>query len=669
MEDIVFRAGTDDEINEAAQALKKLQDELSAYKDELGPVKDELSKIHEQKDAAKQAYLAAVAQIVDRESELTRIRNERNNLIRQMQMKVASAERQLQQAQRIERIKAEEAKLQRDLDTAVATAKWFAAAFKHQFEAAKKITMYRRMILADAPGLGKTLTALAACDLIQAATANARPDNPYDYRPDVKQKGVPQQCGKKILYICPAPLIKNVMREVRLWSDRSATPLGKQPRQVRNFIIETLNELDEFVVIVNYEAWRRDKMLLADLKNLQFDTVILDEAHVLKDRTTGAYISIKSLLSHRNEPEIDMPEYNADVEEGFRYTWNKPSNKYVPFVIAMTGTPILNKPQDLFSLLSIVDPDHFTSETYFLRDYCQQNLYNKKWEFRAGGLESLAKRLSNLYLRRTKRDAGIVLPGKHEQVHLLELDKENYPAQAKARDEMKKYGAILLSADKTITAAAEIAIYTRLRQIETWPAGIEVKDDNGIVQLKLDVEESQKLDYVISKDGQDGLITNLCEGGIIEGSSCVVFSQFRAPLQELRKRCETAGISAIVLDGSTSESVRDEIIRDFDRRHTSDSEAKWQVVLANYRVGGVGVTLTRATELIMLDSEWSAGREEQATDRVHRIGQTEDVTIHKIMVDQTIDAWLDAIVEHKKGMTEGFNSAVEAADLRKYLME
>jgi SNF2 family DNA or RNA helicase len=674
-DDVVFQNGTPDEINEIAAQLTALKNELDQYEDALAPIKEEISNIDKTKAEAKEAYLKVIAGIIEREEELKRERAERNNLIRQMQLKIDSAERQLHQAQRLERIRAQEADLDKRLDEMMVLAKWFSAILKHQFAAAKKITSYRKMILADAPGLGKTLTALATADLVKEATRNARPDNPYGYDPQNYIMGVNHQCGRKILYVCPAPLLRNVVREVQLWTERSPVLMGNQPKATRRFLIDTLNEMEEFLVIINYEAWRRDKALLNDLKNLQFDFVVLDEAHVLKDRKTGAYQSIKSLLSHRDLPHIDMPEYN----EGRQYYWNtKPSNSYVPFVLAMTGTPILNKPQDLFALLSMVDPDHFTSETYFLRDYCQQDWHTGKWGFRPGGLDSLAKRITNLYIRRTKRDAGIILPGKHEQIHELDLDLESYPDQSRARSEMKKYGAILLSAEKSITAAAEIAIYTRLRQIETWPAGIEVKNEDGVVQLRLDIEESQKLDYVLRLNGDNGdepkgLLSDLCEGGLVEGNSCVVFSQFKAPLRELHERCKRAGISSVVLDGDTPQALRDEIIMDFDRRHTSDTSARWQVVLANYRVGGVGVTLTRATEMIMLDSEWSGGREEQATDRVHRIGQTEDVTIHKIIVKGTIDAWLENLVQQKKDMVGGFNDVMDAEELRdqmrKYLEE
>jgi SNF2 family DNA or RNA helicase len=668
MNDVFYDPSDSEEIKLLADTLRTMRAEMAKITEELAPIKEEIEKIDEVKAEAKAEYYAKVAKIVERESELKAVRNSTNNTIRQMTNKLDSVERQLHQQMRLEKLAAENAIINKQLDDAMALAKWFSAILKHQFEAAKKITFNRKMILADAPGLGKTLTALATADLIKEATANASPTNPYGYDVDNHVMGIDHQCGRKILYICPAPLLRNVKREVQLWTDRSPVVMGNQSKAARRFLIETLNDMEDFLVIINYEAWRRDTKLIEDLQDLHFDFIVLDEAHMLKDRKTGAYKSIRQLVNHHQLPEIETPEFLADKERGHQYKWHKPSAEAVPFVLCMTGTPILNKPQDLFSLLSLVDMDHFTYENYFLRDYCQQDLYTKKWGFRPGGLDSLAVKISNLYIRRTKRDAGIILPGKHEEIHEIEVDQENYPLQAKARKEMKTYGAILLSAEKTITAAAEIAIYTRLRQIETWPAGIEIKDENHVVQLKLDVEESQKLDYIFDKE-ENGLLADLCEGGLSEGQSSVVFSQFKAPLRELDRRLTEAGIKSVVLDGDTPERLRDEIIRDFDRRHTNEADARWQVCLANYRVGGVGVTLTRATEVILLDSEWSGGREEQAMDRVHRIGQVEDVTVHKIVMDKTIDKWLEGIVAHKRNMTDGFNAHMDFSEIRKHLLE
>src|SRR3546814_3514943 len=82
----------------------------------------------------------------------------------------------------------------------------------------------------------------------------------------------------------------------------------------------------------------------------------------------------------------------------------------VKYVFPMTGTPILNKPQDLFAQLRLIDDEHYDSEAAYLRTYCQKNYYTDKWEFRPGGLESLTKQLAGKYIARKKKDAGIVLP-------------------------------------------------------------------------------------------------------------------------------------------------------------------------------------------------------------------------------------------------------------------
>jgi len=443
-------------------------------------------------------------------------------------------------------------------------------------------------------------------------------------------------------------MIGNVAREVKRWAPhRSVVMLGGTTKAQRRFLIETMLDHNEYVVIINYEAWRKDKTLIDDLIGITFDTVIVDEAHNVKDRKTSAYRGIKRIITETN------------------------NQMGVPFVLPMTGTPLLNRPQELFSLLTLVDGKHFHSENYFLYDYCKQD-YNGKWTFKAGGLESLAKRINNIFLRRTKEQAGIKLPPKTIINHELEIDHEKYPEQSRAREEMRKWGSVFLASDqsKAVTAQAAIAMYTRLRQIETWPAGIELKDPlTKEIVLKLDVEESQKIDELISWENGEvnewgGLLPE-----VIFDERAVVFSMFKAPLREIAARCEKAGIKAVVLDGDTPKDLREEIIKDFDNHYTPDRKnAKWDVVLANYRVGGVGANFTAATQLFVLDSEWSPGKRDQALDRVHRIGQDKPVTIHNLIMGNTIDAWMEGIMEQKQAMVDGFEE-VAAADLTDLLRD
>ena len=216
-------------------------------------------------------------------------------------------------------------------------------------------------------------------------------------------------------------------------------------------------------------------------------------------------------------------------------------------------------------------------------------------------------------------------------------------------------------------ATAIIALITRLRQIETWPAGIkQIDPKTKEVLLQLDVEESQKVDYIIRKeDGEwEGLIPDT-----VEDERIVVFSQFKAPLHELKRRIEAAGYRAVILDGDTSRELRDEIRHDFDRSVTPNrANSKWDVLLANYKAAGVGLNLTNATQLITLDEEWNPGKREQAWDRIHRIGQTQNVTINVVRTKDTIDEWLAAIIDEKNKLVEGFEQTMmDVDDFKKFL--
>ena len=455
---------------------------------------------------------------------------------------------------------------------------------------------------------------------------------------------VTKPAGRKILYFCPASMIGNVAREVRRWSPhRSVVLLGGQTKIARKFLIETMLEHSEYVAICNYEAYRKDKSLIQDLIEIEFDTCIIDEAHNIKDRRSNAYRGVKQILTDGN----------------------------IPFVLPMTGTPILNKPQEFFTLLTLVDPRHFTDEKWFLRSYCQQSYDNpNKWTFQEGGVEKLFKQFSNLFLRRTKEQAGIVLPPKTVVIHELEVDEQAYPMQAKARNEMRQWGSIMLDPDKrkALTAMAEIAVYTRLRQIETWPAEISVKDEDGDIVLRLGEEyaESQKIDELVKFENGDvndweGLIPEVAYNPVTkEGERVVVFSQFIPPLKVLTERLTSAGYRVAMMTGETNDATRNEVMMDFDAKETKNGEHKYDIVLCHYRVGGVGMNLTNATQMFILDEEWNPGKRDQAYDRIHRMGQEKPVTIHVLRDTGTIDKWLADLIDAKEAMIEGFHTTADS---------
>jgi SNF2 family DNA or RNA helicase len=570
------------------------------------------------------------------------------NQLAQKQAKLEEEERKKKQAEEEAKKWAEEVERWERLTMGAPWREW---AKDHQLEAGTELTWNRRVILADTMGLGKTLSSIIALDKIQAATTHASPESPfggedkqvfdYDTREYITKRvgGVEKPCGKKVLYFCPATMVGNVEREFKRWTKhRTVLNLGGIPKAERNFALQLAQMHPEYTVILNYEAWRKDFNLLKMLSDCEFDTVIIDEAHNIKNRSSAAYRGVKHVVD----------------------------NTSAPFVFPMTGTPILNRPQELFSILTLINPKDFHNERIFLQNYCQQNMDNK-WVFQPGGMDRLGRRIRKNFLRRTKEQAGIILPERTINVHDIQVDEENWPRQAEVRKQMRDHAMIVLDPDKgtAINAAIRLVEYTRLRQIETWPAGIVVKetdkskDSYGEVILKVDVEESQKIDYLIRWDADsqewEGLIPE-----VIQDERAIVFSQFIPPLDELGDRCRRMGIRPAFLRGGMTNEQKDEVLMDFDNTYTPNrKDAKYDIVLAHYKAGGEGANLTAATQMFILDEQWNPGKRDQAYDRFHRMGQDKPVTIHVLRDNPSIDNWLAGIIAQKESVVDEFITGMD----------
>ena len=665
------------DTNDIAAQLEAMRKQMQEFEQSIAPLQNQRNALDQQERTAYEAYQQAVIKAREAKRGLDEQLFDARRKINEMTSTMHSLESQLDEQRKREEAerKAEELRmeflmLEEKWDKLTTGAPWREWAKDHQISAGHKITADQKVILADPMGLGKTLSAIITCDIAQAATKHASPKEPFlgetqtqrryvqgtyndagDFIPghyvdeEVIVGGVEKPSGRKILYICPAPLLRNVEREWRMWAKhRSVVILGGMTKAQQDFWFDMIApESAEFVVIINFEAWRKNLKLLDKLADLEFDTVIIDEAHNAKDTKSIAFRGIKQILDTMQPP----------------------------YVIPMTGTPVLNRPQELFALLRMVNPQQFHTLNDFLWRYCEQDRDTGYWRWKSGGLDLLMKKISKNIMRRTKDQAGIDLPEKTITYHELEVDTDLYPNQAKVRSQMAKYMTIMIDEKegKGIAAAAKIAMFTRLRQIETWPAGIQVVDPiTKEVTLKVDVEESQKIDYIIRYNTEtkefDGLIPE-----IIEDERVVLFSQFKAPLRELKDRVERMGKRAVILDGETPDSLKQEIMVDFDNRHTPDrANAKWDIVLANYRVGGVGMNLTAATQMIILDEEWNPGKRDQAYDRIHRIGQDKPVTIHVVRNLKTIDDWLAGIIEHKESVVSGLETRmIEDSEFRQFL--
>lgn len=636
-DEVAFDESSPDAI---AKQLQEMKDLLAAMQEALAPIDEAKNSAKAQgkalEEQARKHYEQARAYDV--------MAYDMRKKLRAAERVAESGERKLQQSLALQAAAQEFARMETTYSEILAGQAYFAAMKEHQRTGAMQMAYNQQVILADTMGLGKTLTAQIACDLVDA---------------------------KKILVLCPSPVMDTFEKEIKLWSPHRGTvlPIGGKPKAQREFALTMAKDLEYCVVICNYEAWRKDKNLIDQLVACKFDTVIMDEAHNIKDIKTIAWRGCKSICYAENltyDDDSALIEQYESQRNGF---FAKCS---VRNIFPMTGTPILNKPQELYALLHLVDPVNFRREYDFLYDYCTQN-YDGKWVFRPGGLDRLTKKIANRFIRRTRHTAGIVLPERTIQIHDLTLDPEIHPRQYADAKALSEKAMILVdeAEGKAILPSMILELILRKRQVMTWPAGIQIKDRDGVVILKCETEESVKLDYIIKPNGPNNSYAD-AEGllpEVISDEKVLIFSQFKAPLHELQRRCDLAGIRAAIIDGDVPMAERTVIQDKFNSLPVGDPGG-YDVILGNYKALGVGLTLNAATQTIIVDEEWNPGKRDQAYDRNYRIGQDKETTVHVLRVRNSVDMWMADLMETKEQMIEGFNQQVDlTSEMRKRLTE
>ncbi|MFG2268076.1 SNF2-related protein, partial [Streptomyces sp. NPDC048720] len=339
-------------------------------------------------------------------------------------------------------------------------------ALPHQLEGAHRLVSAERALLADKPGLGKTLQAIMTIDMLRA-----------------------EGKGQKVLIFTPKPVVADFKRAFDQWTDPTLVfdlnqTVGKG---VKADILHTVIYMEQIIIITNYEVWRKDRSIHQRLIECGFDTIIMDEAHVLKDSKSKTTQDIRELVYAENKcPRCGHGHF---VNRG---PWDRlcASCEFVQEedgdfcsvknIFPMTGTPVLNKPGELWALLNLIDRKAFGSEKYFLQDYCTQETdyrTNKKyWTFGSGGAERLLQRLGSKYTGRTRESAGVVMPPQELKHHWLELDPEKYPKQTHFIEQLRDRARLAFSEDRVMTLTETLAWYTRMRQAASWPDAIQIKD-------------------------------------------------------------------------------------------------------------------------------------------------------------------------------------------------
>ena len=457
-------------------------------------------------------------------------------------------------------------------------------------------------ILADEMGLGKTLQTLAFIHQVRSA-----------------ERGVPNQAGltphsalrPPHLVVCPTSLVFNWVAEAQKFTPQ--LKVLALHGSGRHKLFDGMAGAD--LVVTSYALIRRDWQ---KYREVEFDTVVLDEAQHIKNRQTQNAQAVKAIRSgHR---------------------------------LVLTGTPLENSVLDLWSIFDFLMPGYLGNAKDFKERYEVPIAREKNAEAQA----RLGRRLKPFILRRLKRDVAADLPAKIEQVTFCELNEEQRAVYQQVMEFSRK--EVLEAVGAQGLAKSKLVIFTallRLRQIccDLRLLNLEgraprVPDPPAVTATHASHDPSGKLEAF------EELLQEIIDGG----HRVLVFSQFVSMLSLLKERLEQEEVDYCYLDGSTVN--RGEVVGRFQ-------SGSAPVFLISLLAGGVGLNLTAADTVIHFDPWWNPAVEDQATDRAHRIGQTRIVTSYKLITRGTVEEKILLLQQKKRDVitaTLGEETFTEALD-------
>jgi superfamily II DNA or RNA helicase len=415
-------------------------------------------------------------------------------------------------------------------------------------------------ILADDMGLGKTVQVLT---LIKSLPK----DGP-------------------VLVVCPRSLLYNWAAEIEKFYPETAYLVYHGAPGEREQLQAGFSRRE--IIITTYDLINRDHKQLQDFR---FEYCILDEAQHIKNHQTQRARMIKTIRARHR--------------------------------LVMTGTPIENSLDELWSIFDFLMPGYLGSKQKFTIQYVTPIKKNGDKE----ALNLLKLKVAPFILRRRKEEVLKELPEKVislQKVLMTKLQEDIYrtileQVKQEVLDSINNKG--LEGSQITILAAL-----TRLRQVCNHP---------GLVSPE------------ISSDIESGKVESLMElvfEAIDSGHKMVIFSQFVKMLKIVESKFREAGISYEYLDGSTHDRI--------ERINRFNDSPDISAFLISLKAGGVGINLTSADIVIHIDPWWNPMVENQATDRVHRIGQKNQVMVYKLITTGTIEEKMLLLQNRKKSVFE-----------------
>jgi SNF2 family DNA or RNA helicase len=442
--------------------------------------------------------------------------------------------------------------------------------------------------LADDMGLGKTIQLLA---LLTKDFDEAHLTEP-------------------VLLVCPTTVVNNWVREAERFAPRLKCYAHHGPQRLKNdrFVAGVR---EHHVVITSYALLPRDAEFL---RQVAWGGVVLDEAHNIKN------------------PVTKQAQIARQLPAAYR--------------VALTGTPLENRLQDLWSIMHFLNPGYLGSAESFQRRF-------------AGPIERIqderaARRLRAVtgpfILRRLKTDRTIIqdLPPKNEMKELCGLTKEQAALyKAVVNESLRQIAA----ADGIRRRGIILATLTRLKQVCNHPR--HLLGDHSALR---------------HRSGKLNRLTEMLEQALAEEDRVLIFTQYAEMGELLREHLTETFGETLYLHGGTPARKRAELIARFQ-------DGGPRLFVLSLKAGGAGINLTRANRVFHFDRWWNPAVENQATDRAFRIGQSRAVQVHKMICRGTLEEHIDELITRKLalaeqivGSGEGWLTELSTDDLRELLV-
>ena len=411
------------------------------------------------------------------------------------------------------------------------------------------------------------------------------------------QEMVERKHGKRFLVVCPTSVLGNWRREIGRFTPEMAALIHHGPsrasgvRALQKRLSAAAGAGRGAVVITSYALARRDINLF---KGMTFDVVVLDEAQNIKNPEAAQSKAVRDLKARRR--------------------------------VALTGTPVENRLTELWSIVDFLNPGLLGTRTSFKKAFAiPVERYGDR-----DAAEQLRRVTAPFILRRLKTDPTIApdLPEKSEVVRYCPLTREQAALyQATLDHAMSEISGMKQGMERR---GRILAMLTALKQICNHPAHY-LRD--GRIENK--------------RSGKLTRFMELFEEVRETGGHPLVFTQYREMGELLQTTLERRlGRSVPFYHGGLPRMARERMVASFQDKNGPPA------MIVSLKAGGTGLNLTRANHVFHYDRWWNPAVEDQATDRAFRIGQTRDVTVHRMVSQGTLEEQIHQILEDKRSLAD-----------------